>query len=75
MLQHFSTNNYYLNRIKSKKRYKMEKSFFESKTVQGIILAAVGFLWGIWTGENTISQSVVVAGLGWAGYGFRDAQP
>ena len=51
----------------------MKKKFYESKTIQGVVLAVAGYLWGVWTGETTISQSVVVAGLGWAGFGFRSA--
>lgn len=52
----------------------MDKYWFESKTVQGIILAVAGALWGIWAGDTAVSGSVVVAGLGWAGYGYRAAQ-
>ena len=51
----------------------MEKYWFQSKTIQGIILAAVGALWGIWSGETEISGTIVVAGFSWAGYGARKA--
>lgn len=51
----------------------MEKTWYESKTVWGFL----GFsVFGIW---NTLSPnpalvSLVLASLGWAGYGFRDSQ-
>ena len=51
----------------------MEKLFLASKSVQGVILAVIGFVWGIWAGETEISRTMIIAGLGWAGYGFRDA--
>ena len=51
----------------------MKKPFWESKTIQGIFLAVVGYIWGLWSGETTFSQSIVAAGLGWAGLGFRVA--
>ena len=51
----------------------MNKEFYKSKSVQGIVLMVAGLLWGLWSGESQISQSVVLAGLGYAGYGFRDA--
>jgi len=51
----------------------MQKAFYESKTIQGVILAVAGGLWGLWAGETAISQSIVVAGLGWAGFGARSA--
>lgn len=51
----------------------MKKSKFKSKTVQGIVLFLAGVLWGIWSGESEISATVAMAGLGWAGYGYRDA--
>ena len=52
----------------------MEKAYINSKTIQGIVLAAAGFLWGLWVGESSISQTVVIAGLGYAGIGYRAAQ-
>jgi len=51
----------------------MEKSFLKSKTVQGILLAVVGALLGVWSGASEFSLTIVTAGLGWAGYGLRDA--
>lgn len=51
----------------------MKKRAWESKTIQGIVLAVVGALWGLWTGGNEISQTVLYAGLGWAGIGLRKA--
>ena len=51
----------------------MEKIWYESKTVQGILLALFGSLLGIWFGENTISATIIVTGLGYAGYGLRDS--
>ena len=51
----------------------MEKNWYQSKSVQGIILAALGALWGIWAGESQVSGTIVTAGLAFAGYGIRDA--
>lgn len=51
----------------------MKKKFYESKTIQGIALAVLGAVWGLWVGESEISQSIIVAGLGWAGFGLRNA--
>ncbi len=51
----------------------MDKKFYASKTIQGVALAVIGYLWGLWTGETAISQTVVTAGLGWAGFGLRSA--
>ena len=51
----------------------MKKNWYESKTVQGIVLALAGVLWGLWSGESDISKTVIFAGLGWAGIGFRAA--
>jgi len=51
----------------------MQKAPWESKAVQGVVLAVLGYLWGLWTGETQTSQTVVAAGLGWAGFGLRSA--
>ena len=51
----------------------MEKAWFESKSIRGILLAVGGFLWGLWAGETEISKTVIFAGLGYAGIGFRSA--
>ena len=51
----------------------MEKIWYSSKTVQGIVLAAAGALWGIWAGEVEVSRTIVTAGVAWSGYGLRDA--
>jgi len=51
----------------------MKKNWFESKTIQGIILAVVGGLWGLWAGDSEISKTIIFAGLGWAGIGLRTA--
>ena len=53
----------------------MNKKFYESKTIQGVILAVLGGIWGIWTGNSELSQTIVIAGLGWAGIGLRVALP
>ena len=46
---------------------------YASKTIQGIVLAVAGILWGLWSGESQISQTVMWAGLGYAGIGYRAA--
>jgi len=51
----------------------MNKKWYESKTVQGIVLAVAGTLWGLWSNETEVSRTVIVAGLGWAGFGLRSA--
>ena len=47
------------------------KTWFESKTMQGIVLAVGAVLWGLWSGESDTSQTVMWLGLGWAGIGVR----
>jgi len=49
-----------------------EKKFYESKTVQGLLIAVAGSLLGIWLGDTEISATIITAGLGWAGYGAAD---
>lgn len=51
----------------------MNKPWYESKTIQGIVLAALGGLWGLWAGESEISKTVILAGLAWTGIGARFA--
>ena len=51
----------------------MEKSWFQSKTIQGLVLAGLGGLWGVWVGDTAVSATVVTAGLTWAGVGIRFA--
>lgn len=53
----------------------MDKKLWESKTIQGIVLAVIGGLWGLWAGNSDISQTLIIAGLGWAGIGLRTALP
>lgn len=51
----------------------MNKSYYKSKTVQGLFLALLGTLFGIWTGESELSASLVAVGLAYAGIGARAA--
>ena len=51
----------------------MKKKAWESKTIQGIVLAIAGYLWGLWTGDTTLSKTLVAAGVAWTGLGFRFA--
>ncbi len=51
----------------------MNKNWVKSKTIQGIVLAVAAVLWGLWAGESTVSETVMWAGLGYAGIGARSA--
>lgn len=43
----------------------MKKDFYKSKTVWGLVIAYIGYFFGY--------NDILMAGLGFAGYGFRDA--
>ncbi len=49
----------------------MKKDVWESKTIQGVVLAVGAYVWGVWSGNSDIQYTVVAAGLGWAGIGAR----
>ncbi len=51
----------------------MDKEIYKSKTVQGVVVATVGGLWGAWAGVEPVSSTVALLGFGWAGYGLRDS--
>ncbi len=51
----------------------MEKEFYKSKTVQGIIVAVLGGLLYTFGGAQEFGQTIIIAGLGWAGIGLRTA--
>lgn len=51
----------------------MNKDLYKSKTVQGIAVTVLGTIYSIWLGDVQISGTIITLGLGWAGYGYRDA--
>ena len=51
----------------------MKKQFFKSKTVIGLGVAFLASMVEVWVGGNELTLTVILAGLSYAGYGFRDA--
>jgi len=51
----------------------MKKEIYKSKTVIGLVVALLAAVYGVWVGESEISTTIGLAGLGFAGYGLRDA--
>ena len=51
----------------------MKKAWYSSKTVIGVLIAALGALSETWSGSTQITATVITAGLAYAGYGIRDA--
>ena len=63
-----------MDKIKIYEVKQMEKKWYESKTIQGIIVAVLGGLLFTFGGAKELGQGILIAGLGWAGIGFRAAQ-
>lgn len=52
----------------------MDKQWYLSKTIQGIIIAFLGTAIYIFLPESAVlGQSLMVSGMAWAGIGFRCA--
>lgn len=50
----------------------MDKKIYESKTIQGIVVAAIGaLLLTFGTGSTEVAYTIVTAGLSYAGIGMR----
>lgn len=50
----------------------MNKTFYQSKTIWGFIGFSVFGILNIFYPSDMLS-TLIIASLGWAGYGFRDA--